>query len=261
MGSVSRDRDREQLEQELKTEEYQTLLRRLQRGTPFLRQFGVWSDVIAFMRSGSAGDPRKDEILRPIFEVHTEDHDPRWRAILLAIFWRGLESIDFQKRRWDTDPNERWQNVTWSFLRVVYRMDLKQRPNRLVQKIFNSTSYQLYDEYRHTWDRANREIATDREVMKELAGCIEGIDLSDIKFREAQQIALQCLRKHMEAGRISEADFLLLVGTRVYEKSVADYAREAGLDYQLAKKRRQRAEAAIGRFEEKNGDFRGSLSP
>jgi len=63
-------------------------------------------------------------------------------------------------------------------------MDLKQRPNRLVQKIFNSTSYQLYDEYRHTWNRANREIATDREVIEQLAGCIEGIDLPGIEFRK-----------------------------------------------------------------------------
>ena len=63
-----------------------------------------------------------------------------------------------------------------------------------------------------------------------------------------RSIEIQRLREHMEAGRISEADFLLLVGTRVYGKSVADYARETGLDYQVAKKRRQRAEAVISRF-------------
>ncbi len=39
--------------------------------------------------------------------------------------------------------------------------------------------------------------------------------------------------------------FDLLVGTRVYDSPLADYARKAGLDYELAKKRRQRAEARI----------------
>lgn len=33
-----------------------------------------------------------------------------------------------------------------------------------------------------------------------------------------------------------------------YGKSVADYAREAGMNYQVAKKGRQRAEAVIRRF-------------
>jgi len=64
------------------------------------------------------------------------------------------------------------------------------------------------------------------------------------------------LREHMEAGRISDADFLLLVGTKVYGNSLADYAREVGIDYQVAKKRRQRAEARIKRFEEGIRRFR-----
>ncbi len=75
---------------------------------------------------------------------------------------------------------------------------------------------------------------------------VECIDFARIELREAQER----LREHLNAGRITEADFLLLIGTRVYGKSVADCARETGLDYQVAKKRRQRAEAAIGRFEE-----------
>ena len=65
----------------------------------------------------------------------------------------------------------------------------------------------------------------------------------------------------MDAGRITEADYLLLVGTRVYGKQVVDYAREMGLAYQVAKKRRQRAEAAIRRFQEKIDEFRKTVSP
>ncbi len=248
MAGVSRDRDRERLEQELRADDYQCLLGRLQRNEPFLRQFRTWADVIAFMRSGTSTDPRKDEILRPIFEAHAEDEDPRWRAILLAIFWPGLTSIHFQKRGWDVDPHERWQNISWTFLQVLCRVDVKRRPDRLVQKVFNDTVHHLYDKYRRTWNRTNREFTADPEEIDALAGGVEGIDFTGIELREAQEIEIQRLREHMDAGRISEADFLLLVGTRVYGKSVADYAREAGLDYQVAKKRRQRAEAVIGRF-------------
>ena len=202
------------------------------------------------MRSGTSRDPRKDEILRPIFEAHGQDEDPRWRTIFMAIFWPGLRSIDFQKRHWDPDQDERWQNVTWTFLRVLCRLDVKRRPDRLVQKVYNDTVHHLYDEYRRVWNRTNREFYAEPEEIDALAGGVEGIDFVGIELRERQAIEIERLREHLDAGRITEADFLLLVGTRVYGKSVADYAREAALDYQVAKKRRQRAEAAIRRAEE-----------
>lgn len=228
------------------------MLRMLHRRAPFLRQFGTWADVIAFMRAGSSQDPRKDEVLRPIFETHGEDNDPRWRAVLMAIFWPGLESIHFQKRGWDQSPDERWQNIVWTFLQVLCRIDVKRRPDRLVQKVFNDTIHHLHDEYRRIWRRMNRESTMDAEGIEALTGETGGVDTSEIELREVQEIEIERLRKHLEAGRISEGDFLLLVGTRVYGKSVADYAREVGVDYQLAKKRRQRAEAVIRRFEEES---------
>jgi hypothetical protein len=82
-----------------------------------------------------------------------------------------------------------------------------------------------------------------------------------MELREAQELEIRRLREHQEAGRITEADYLLLVGTRVYGKPVVDYAREMGLAYQTAKKRRQRAEAAIRRFQEKIDEFRKTVSP
>jgi hypothetical protein len=261
MASVSRARDRAQLEQQLQTDEYEHLLGTLQQHQPFLQQFTTWADVIGFMRRGTSTDPRKDDILRPIFEAHSQDQDPRWRAILLVIFWPGLESIHGQKRGWDADQHERWQNIVWAFLQVICRVDVIRRPNRLVQKVFNDTVNRLYDEYRRTWTHLSQERVVDPAVIRKLAGSVNGVDLTGIELREAQEIAIQRLRGHLEAGRISEADYFLLVGTRVYGQSVADYAREAGLDYQVAKKRRQRAEAAIGRFERNAWTTRNSLSP
>ena len=242
-----RQEDRERLEQDLQRRAYQTLLRTLQRTHRFLRRFQRWADVIAFMRNGTSTDPRKDEVLRPIFEAHAQGQDPRWRVILLAIFWPGLESIHSQKRHWDPDPDERWQNVTWTFLQVLCRIDVTRRPDRLVQKVYNDTVHHLYDEYRRAWTRTSREVTADPEEIDALVGGVEGIDVAGIALREAQGIEIRRLRAHMDAGRITEADFLLLVGTRVYGTSVADYARKKGLGYQVAKKRRQRAEATTGR--------------
>jgi len=257
----SRERDRERLEQELETSEYQRLLRDLQQRNPFLRQFRTWADVIAFMREGTSQDPRMDEVLRPIFAAHAADQDPRWRAVLLAIFWPGLQSIHFRKRRWDRDPEELWHNIAWTFLEVLCRIDVRSRPERLGQKVVNDTAHHLHDEYRRIWDRANKERAADPEEMEGLSGLVTEINTVDMELREAQELEIGRLREHLEAGRITEADYLLLVGTRVYGKPVVDYAREMGVAYQVAKKRRQRAEAVIRGFEEKNLEVLKNVSP
>ncbi|MBN2566026.1 MAG: hypothetical protein JXB46_09990 [Candidatus Eisenbacteria bacterium] len=250
MAAVSRDRDGARLEQELETEEYRELLECLQRGEPFLRRFGRWGEVIAFMREGTSEDPRKDEILRPILLAHGADHDHRWRAILLVIFWPGLMSIQRKTHYLDKDdPDELWLRIYWEFHQSVCRINLERRSDRLVQWIFNSTISRLRESYRRDRKHAARETTTAPERIPLMAGTTEGIDLDAMELREQCQRQINQLREHFEAGRISEADFLLLVGTRLYGQTIGEHARCAGITREAAKKRRQRAEAAIRRYE------------
>lgn len=251
MSSTSRKQHQKQLEQELESRSYRELLLQLQKQAPFLCSFESWTDVLAFMRRGTSQDPQKDEILRPIFKAHRQGQDPRWRTILLAIFWPALESIHWKKRYWDPDPDNRWENILWVFVEVICRIDVTKRPCRLVQKVFNDTVHHLHDEYRREWDRMEREEAKEDEELEDLAPGAEDIGFAAVELRDAQEAEIRRLQRHMQEGRVSEADFFLLVGTRIYGNSVADHARKAGLGYQVAKKRRQRAEAAIRRFEEK----------
>ena len=249
MASPPRNRDRERLEQELQTNEYQELLSTLQRRERFLRRFDAWGDVIAFMRTGTSRDPHKDEVVRPVLAAHSADQDYRWRTILLVIFWPGLISIHHKKCHWDKDePDELWQRIYWAFHESVCRIDLKHRRDCLVQRIYNTTIHRLHDEYRRVWKRADREVSSEAGLIERVAD-LKGIDFEGIDRRIAQEAEIERLRDHLVAGRITEADFLLIVGTRVYGRSIADYARETGLNIETAKKRRQRAEASIRRFE------------
>ena len=249
MSTISRDRDRERLEQEIQSREYQELLAELQSHSPFLRRFDTWMEVVSFMRVGSSRDPRKDEILRPIFKSHEYDSDPRWRTLLMTIFWPALKSIHVKKRSWDDDGDELWSNIVWTFLKVICRVNVERRPERLVQKVYCEIVHHLYDEYKRIWKCAEREPALDASEIETLAGSGDGIDLEAIDLRMAHEREVARLRGHFNAGRISEADFLLLVGTRLYGQSVAEYARGVGLKTETAKKRRQRAEASIRRYE------------
>lgn len=234
------------LEQELQGEDYRSLLQELKEKAPFLKRFDTWANVVAFMRDDVLNAQLTDEVLKPIFEAHRKSGNKSWRTILLVIFWPGLEGIYRRKRRWDPDHQERWQNIVWTFLKVVCRIDVSRRPDRLVQKVINDTIHHLYDEYRRIWKIKRQEITPDSgEEFESLGRSIDGVEYAYVELHEAQELEIGKLRGHMEKGRISEADFLLLVGTRVYGRSIADYARETGLNYQVAKKRRLRAEAVI----------------
>ncbi len=243
-----RDRDRERLEREIRSETYTSLLWQLQRTSIFLRGFGTWADIIAFMRRGTSRDPAKDAILLPIFQAHLADHDPRWRTILLVIFWPALESIHRRKRHWDDDADELWANVVWTFLRTVCRLDPARRSDRLVQKVFNDVVHHLHDEYRRAWDHVDRQIATDPDELSTMRTVADERDAAVADLRDEQEARIEHLHSHRDAGRISEGDFLLLVGIHVYGKPLADCARESGLNYEAAKKRHQRAIKAIGGF-------------
>lgn len=248
MAQARHEQDLGRLQDQLEQAEFTWLLRGLRQSNPAFTSLQTWRDVIAFMREGDSRDRRKDDILRAIFQAHTTDQDPRWRTILLVIFWPALRSILKQKARWDRDPEELWQNINWTFLRVIHRLNPRMRPYGLVQKVFNDTVHHLWDHYRGQYARTGREDATDPEDLAALASA-DDIDYEAIGLRLAQEAEIRRLRWHLDAGRINDEDFLLLVGTRVYGKSAAEYARETGMDSALARQRRFRAESAIRRHE------------
>jgi hypothetical protein len=78
----------------------------------------------------------------------------------------------------------------------------------------------------------------------------DGVDIEAIDLRAAYQQQVSKLREHLSAGRISEPEFFMLLGTRLHGSSLAEYARVLGLDYEVAKKRRLRLEARLRRLED-----------
>jgi hypothetical protein len=251
MADSSRTHEWARIESEIQGLGYQQMLHELTRDQLVMRHLDTWTEVVNFMRKGGSDDPAKNQILRCIFQAHCADQNPRWRTVLLAIFWPALISIHWQKRHWDADPENRWQNIIWTFLRVICRLNPVLRPERLVQKVFNDTVHYLHDEYRCQWDQSTSEAVMDPEDMSELQGEAD-IDYTAIESRLSQAKEIERLRVHYEENRLHEEDFLLLIGTRVYGQSMSDYAKAAGLNYQTAKKRRQRAETLIRKFEQEN---------
>jgi hypothetical protein len=253
MESASRRSEYELLARELEGEQYVALLRELQGRAPLFREFESWQDVIGLMRAGMSRDPKKDAVLLRILQAHARDGDARWRTVALAIFWPGIESVCKRKGRWDTDKDRLWANAVWAFLQAVCKLDIVRRTDHLVSRIISGTIHRLHDEYSREWCCADREIPTDPDELDGWEGSGEDEIICTVDLHLWQEAKIAQFRGHMELGLINEADFHLLVATRVYGKSAAQYADEVGMSGAVARKRRQRAEALIREFEEKTG--------
>ncbi len=147
--SSARNRDLRSLEQELDGRNYQELLWRITEREPFYKRFQNWRDVVAFMREGMSEDSAKDIVLRAIFRDYK--CEPLLKTVLYVVFWPAITSIHYRKRHWNPDPEERWQDIQWIFLEVISRIDIEQRSERLVQKVYNSLFHRLYDKYSPTF--------------------------------------------------------------------------------------------------------------
>jgi len=241
-------RDRELLEQEIADESYKEMLKVLQEKEPFLSRFGSWPEVIKFMhKKVPPHESEKDNVLRAILRAHKKDKDHRWRTVLLVMFWPALDSLHSKKSKWDADPSELWQNILWTFIQVICRLDFENRSHRLVQKLINQTAHRLHDEYQRIWKHSERETPVEREELEELAGGVEGIELDAIESREKQEADIEQLRSYVEEGTIRESDLKLLVATRIYGQRLVDYTRKAGIPYEFARRRRLQVEAKIER--------------
>ncbi len=248
MDSSRKDEYRS-LEVELGTREYRELLERIGKRKPALRCFESWGAFVSFMRDASAGDDAKEAALRAILFAHREDPDPRWMTVLLAVFWPGLISIFGRKQRWDADGDELWQNIVCAFLTTVVKTDVARRADHLTQRIINGTIHRFHEAYDRILRCTRGEVAVEPEKLELIEDVGAGVDFPGIDYRLRQEALVNRLRKHLSAGRISKADFHLIMSTRVDGKSAAEYAREAGMSKDTARKRRLRAEAAIRKAE------------
>jgi hypothetical protein len=246
MGDTSRrGREREELTRQLETESGRALLRKLRQRVPESAACASWSEVVEVMRHGTSRDPIKDAVLRAVVLAREEDAHPLWTNVLLIFFGPGLLSLLEKKRRWDRDPEERWQTIVTAFLGVVKRLDVGRRSERIASKIMNDTIHDAYRSYDARWSEQGLARTIEPDALARHEDPLPGIDLDGILLREAQQRRIALYQQALDARVIGLLDFYLLVATCVYGKAVADCAEERGVNYPMLKKRRQRALAAI----------------
>ena len=236
------------------TREWKILIQQMERPEfdelldhcPALVWYRSWRCVVEFMHDKSADAPEKDAVLRNIVARHSDDHDPRWRTVLLAIFWPGLRSIARRRRGWDRDPDELWQNIVWIFMRAICRLDISRRSSRLAQKLINDVHHDLHDLYSRRWSRTAPEDLQPSGDFDSLPAVILDAETWILR-KEAQVHAHRRLRRMFEGADHEATDALIVLATRLYDHALDETAKRFDLTYEAAKKRRQRAEDRLRR--------------
>ena len=170
------------------------------------------------MRGGTSDDARKDQILlsysRRIARTKTRGGGDSPGDLLADWIQSTAERAGTRRRR-------AWQNVLWVFLRVVLHVRSVKRPSRW------SESHQRYCP-RPYEGIASGGITRNAHGPRRPASWPAAMTTSTMSgsifaWRRGGE---ERPGKLLNAGLIEEDGFLLIVGTRVYGKSMADYARD-----------------------------------
>jgi hypothetical protein len=251
------DGTREDLEREVFGQEFGRYFKEGLRCEAELAEFDGPSALIEFLHGHPEDFRRTDAAICALLRAYQRG-GPRRSAIgalLLLVLWPALVSIFDSRKRRCREFQDLWSEVQWAFLETAWRYPLDQRPARVASNLKLDTLKKVTAAER---ERSRHELVTAslleaaREGRLDLAAPppeLEEAASEAASSAEAARETLQAFRhacdRAVAQGLISELDRLLIVSTRLYGQDLKAYARTRRLSYEMAKKRRQRAERIV----------------
>jgi len=203
--------------------------------------FGAWDDIVDVLHDTRVSSDLKDCILSAMFIAMRKSPDPAWLTVMTVVFWPALNSIFIQKRKWDTNPEERWQRLYMAFLDALDRFSPEHRNFCIPTKIFCFTLNALYSEYQHEWAYKNAELNAASEISFQSKNDPESEFVDDSDERLEFMLLMARISKLKDRNSISQTDFQVLTELYADGLTLAEYAEQHGISLESAKKRRKRA--------------------
>lgn len=239
-----RRRECNDLECELASEEGRQLLREFnaRRSHYAGGAFGCWKEVARSLRQAEAASPNRDGILLAVVAACAGVDKRLLARILLYLLHASLREIHERKRHWDRDRDELWQELILAFLEEAVRLPSRSWQDRIANRLLGAVTDRLYERYARRWRERDRVALRDPIQATDWTPRATEPE-ADALGRVASDVAV--LREACAAGVIGEAEIPLLLWTSPRESSLAEFARGHGFDYEVLRKRRQRAIAAL----------------
>lgn len=210
-------------------------------------RFCNWLEVRHWLDDVGIWHERADPILRPMLEAYQQSYDQAWSEILLYLFWRPLARVYWLVATQDSDPATRHSQVFWAFTKALQRIDVDRRGERLGAKVIQDTRHDVREFYERERARGRRckylEDMLSGEENHRSGWEVPSHDVgfASFEYRHDSAWAIGRLKSRVRAGQLTRTDFLILVGCHLYGRTLDEMAARQGLNYESAKKRRQRA--------------------
>lgn len=243
---------------QLETQPYKRLLAFLRKRSPKSWEFRTWAEVVEFMRAPRSQG--KDPILRDLIAEH-QLGDSQASPVLLAFFYPSLVSLFKKKQWWRSDADLLWSDITWCFLESISKVNLEKRDVRLHSKIFMDTFHKVYLLCKKAWESpevCESDLGSDDSGQPlRLEVSVSDAEMESYFQQNENQVMEEELQERLRSGLISEPEYFLLLGTEIYGHPLKDVAIQSGLNYEAAKKKRQRAKLRL----KKHASRKRNLSP
>jgi hypothetical protein len=245
MDTCVREANGNELERKLREAEFRELLHQAQHKEPALAPFSEWSDVLTFLRCRISAPDSKAHTFAAILRTYQTTRDSRWSAILLAAYWLTLVAIHMRKTRWDADPDELWQSIVAAFFSSAHNCD--SADPRVLENLYSDVLRRLRRLYRRQWRYELRHRLMTPQSLRVVAGGGPCAGLQEAEHCDALNFSKQRLQCWVCNRLLTPEQAAMLFFTRVAGAGLADYCRCCGLNFERARKQRQRIEAALER--------------
>jgi len=246
------------LAQVLESEEFLRFFHSLCRRIQVLGTLTTPAELRAALGKKGLPPEKQDLVLQAIIREYQAAPSGHMNSLLIEVFRPALSRLFHSLQAKRPEGTDLWADLTWTLLNLLWEYPVDRLPRkvaanvqlgvlkRITQAAVRDARYQLFPgEERRPWaDEFDFDALLDDGALHPneiFAGRSEPAppDNEDLERMEA------LLRTFVNGGVINEGSFYLILATRVYGRSLQDYASENALSYEAVKKQRKRAERAI----------------
>jgi DNA-directed RNA polymerase specialized sigma24 family protein len=219
------------------------LLGELAASTPALAAYRDWLEVGSYLNARTTLAADAEVLLLPVLWASRLESGRAAQDVLIYLLWAIPCRLDVHCRSWDDDDESRWCNVQWAFFEALRKINVEKQAGQLAARVYGDARSRLYKLCWREWRHRRHHLPSDLEDLPEPA------DLSSetVTSRAERDSEIRLLKRLVSEGYISEPEFFVLLGTWIYDQSIAEYAAATGGDYQTIRKRRHRALSKVHR--------------
>lgn len=205
----------------------------------FVQHFADMTEFISFMNDSSDHnyDLKDNSMLMIIKKIQANENKTTGFNLSTYLLAPGLQQILSQVASYKDELMDDWLNLWAEFSNSLLEYPIELRPRKVAANLLHDTRHRILVIKKQEMTRI-----TQTELIEDFDYAIP----PDTTSPYSKFAAL--LIEGIDTVSLSDIDLYLVTASRVYDKSLKELADHLGIEYNSARKRRQRAEKRIREY-------------